>query len=75
MDIRINFDEINVEDIDDELFTVKLVAVKGDKGDKGDTGIVAFEIDNNGHLIAISDNPQYLDTYEIENGHLYLTLN
>ena len=38
MDIKINFDEINVEDIDDELFTVKLVAVKGDKGDKGDPG-------------------------------------
>lgn len=42
----------------------------------GDTGLVAFEIDENGHLIAISENPYNLTNYELSSdGHLYLTVN
>jgi len=40
----------------------------------GDSGIVLFEIDN-GHLIAISENPANYENYYISNGHLYLDIN
>lgn len=39
----------------------------------GDSGIVLFEIDN-GHLIAISENPANYENYYISNGHLYLEI-
>ena len=39
----------------------------------GDSGIVIFEIQN-GHLIAISENPANYENYYISNGHLYLEI-
>lgn len=39
----------------------------------GDSGIVLFEIQN-GHLIAISENPANYENYYISNGHLYLEI-
>lgn len=56
----------------DETTTVNIY--DGEKGDKGDSGIVTFEIDNNGHLIATATSTSDLENYSIVNGHLYLTI-
>lgn len=47
--------------------------IQGEKGDRGDSGIVALSIVNN-HLIATSENQEYLTNYSLSNGHLYLTI-
>jgi len=43
-------------------------------GEKGTTGIVTFEIDASGHLIATANDTTDLENYSIVNGHLYLTI-
>lgn len=40
----------------------------------GDTGIVLFEIQN-GHLMAISENPANFRNYYLSNGHLFIEIN
>jgi len=48
---------------------------QGPKGTKGDSGIVLFNIDSNGHLIATSESADNYENYSIGNdGHLYLEI-
>lgn len=72
--------DIDVEKVDN-VTTVTITKQDGTTkseeildGEKGTSGIVTFNIDNNGHLIATATDTTDLDKYSIDNGHLYLTI-
>ena len=82
-DIRLNqmdnFD-ISAEKVDN-VTTVSITDRYGETssveildGERGSSGIVTFEIDSNGHLIATSNDTEDLNKYSIVNEHLYFTV-
>ena len=56
------------------VFNFAFSNLKGAKGDKGDSGLMAFEVDNNGHLIMYYSGDTPPDFEINANGHLIYTL-